>query len=53
MRTLTLRNVSEDTLHWLRGRAAAQSRSVSAELLDLIAVAGAKVIVRADRDRRS
>ncbi len=41
MRTLTLRNVSDDTLHWLRGRAAAHSRSVNAEILDLIAVARA------------
>lgn len=41
MRTLTLRNVSDETLRWLRGRAAAHARSVNAELLDLISVARA------------
>lgn len=39
MATLSLRLVDDDTLRWLRSRAAAHGRSVNAELLDLIAVA--------------
>ncbi|MBK7975095.1 MAG: hypothetical protein IPK07_18035 [Deltaproteobacteria bacterium] len=41
MKTLTLRNVSDETLRWLRGRAAAHERSVNAEILDLLSVARA------------
>ena len=39
MRGLTIRNLDEDTLSWLRRRAAARGRSLNSELLDLIAVA--------------
>lgn len=39
MANLSLRNVDEDLLAWLRSRAATHGRSVNAELLDLIAVA--------------
>jgi len=39
MAVLTLRNVDEVTLDWLRARAAAHARSLNAELLDILAVA--------------
>jgi plasmid stability protein len=36
---LTVRNLSKETLRWLRARAAHRGRSLNSELLDLIAVA--------------
>ncbi len=39
MRALTIRNLEDDELRWLRMRAAEHGRSLNAELLDLIAVA--------------
>ena len=39
MATLSLRSLDENTLDWLRSRAAAHGKSVNAELLELIAVA--------------
>lgn len=38
MAVLTLRNVDDATLDWLRSRAAAHARSLNAELLDILAV---------------
>ncbi len=39
MAVLTLRNVDDATLDWLRVRAAAHARSLNTELLDILAVA--------------
>lgn len=39
MRALTIRNLEDDELRWLRLRAAKHGRSLNAELLDLISVA--------------
>jgi plasmid stability protein len=41
MAVLTVRNVDDETLAWLRARAAAHARSLNAELLDILAVARA------------
>lgn len=38
MRGLTIRNIDEPTLRWLRRRAADRGRSLNSELLDLLAV---------------
>ena len=38
MAVLTVRNVDDATLDWLRARAAAHARSLNAELLDILAV---------------
>ncbi len=39
MPALTIRNLDDEELRWLRTRAAEHGRSLNAELLDLIAVA--------------
>ena len=39
MRALTIRNLDETTLRWLRRRADQRGQSLNAELLDLLSVA--------------
>jgi plasmid stability protein len=50
MADLTLRRVEEDTLHWLRSRAASHGQSVNAEILDLLRVARADELAEAAGD---
>jgi len=47
MAVLTIRNVDDEMLGWLRERAAAHARSVNAELLDILAVARADELAAA------
>jgi plasmid stability protein len=39
VRSLTIRNLDEATLEWLRRRAKVHGRSLNSEILDLVAVA--------------
>jgi len=47
MAVLTLRNVDDETLRWLRARAAAHARSLNSELLDILSVARADELAEA------
>lgn len=50
MRGLTIRNLEDDTLDWLRERAEAHGRSLNAELLDMLAVMRADELAASRRD---
>ena len=50
MPNLTLRRLDDDTMRWLRLRAATHGRSVNAEILDLLRVARADEVAEAAGD---
>ena len=50
MPSITVRQVPEDQLQWLRMKAAEHGRSLNAELLDLLAVVRADELAAAESD---
>jgi plasmid stability protein len=50
MPNLPLRRLDDDTLHWLRSRAASHGQSVNAEILDLLRVARADELAEGSED---
>lgn len=48
--SLTLRNLDEPMLHWLRAEAASHRRSLNSEVLDLLRIAQVDALAAAHRD---